>query len=85
MPSDAHLLAQYAEAIVLAERASAELHTGTDAKWLLLWEKSTRVMTALSMRLRLSPQARREQARAPRTLTWSERAGLERQTMGRPR
>jgi phage terminase small subunit len=77
-PADAYLLAQYAEAIVLAERASAELHKGADAKWLLIWEKATRAMTALSMRLRLSPQARREKARAPQPLDWSTRQGLER-------
>jgi hypothetical protein len=79
VPSDAPLLAQYVEAIVLAERSAAELERSPgDHKALVLWEKATRVMHALSMRLRLSPQARREKARAePRRLDWSTRYGLE--------
>jgi phage terminase small subunit len=80
-PADAYLLAQYTEAIVMAEEAATELHKDVDGKWLLLWEKATRTMVALSMRLRLSPQARREKAQTPRKLTWSERAGLERQAL----
>ena len=38
----------------------------------------TLVMVALSMRLRLSPQARREKARAqPRQVEWSESFGMQ--------
>jgi hypothetical protein len=81
VPSDVPLLAQYAEAITLAERSAAELQGSSgDPKALALWEKATRAMTALSMRLRLSPQARREKALAePRRLDWSTRFGIEQQ------
>jgi phage terminase small subunit len=70
--SDIPLLCQYAEAVVLAEQSAAELHASPNPQAMALWEKATRTMTALSMRLRLSPQARREKARAtPRQVTWS--------------
>jgi phage terminase small subunit len=76
-PSDMPLLEQYCEAIVLARRSAAELQAG-NSKALVTWEKANRVIQALSMRLRLSPQSRREKARAePRTLDWSTRYGLE--------
>jgi hypothetical protein len=56
---DLPLVCAYVRAISLEERAAAQLRkTPTDSKWLALWEKSTRVLTALSLRLRLSPQAR---------------------------
>ncbi len=76
LPSDAPLLAQYAEAVVLAERSARQLQGPVDAKALVLWEKANRVLVALSMRLRLSPQARREKAQAPRPIDWSTRYGL---------
>jgi phage terminase small subunit len=76
--SDVPLLAQYAEAIVLAEHSAAELRVSPTQQALALWEKATRVMVALSMRLRLSPQARREKARAqPRQVEWGNRFGME--------
>lgn len=76
--SDIGLLAQYCEAQVMAERAAAQLQTaGTpETKWLALWEKSTRTMSGLALRLRLSPQARREKAQAPRQFDWSTRFGM---------
>jgi hypothetical protein len=73
-PSDVPLLSQYAEAVALAEWAAAELQGPTDGKWLAVWEKATRVLTALSIRLRLSPQARRERAQV--RLDWSTKFGL---------
>jgi hypothetical protein len=76
--SDVPLLAQYAEAIVLTEHSAAELRVSPNPQALALWEKATRVMVALSMRLRLSPQARREKARAqPRQVEWSESFGMQ--------
>lgn len=63
--SDLPLLARYAEAIALAERAAKELRvsavtkTGKISPWLVVQEKCVRTITALSMRLRVSPQARR--------------------------
>jgi hypothetical protein len=61
--SDTALLCRYAEACVLAERAAQELRKGavTAGKvspWLVVQEKCVRSIVALSMRLRLSPQAR---------------------------
>jgi hypothetical protein len=76
--TDTPLLAQYAEAIVLAEQSAAELQTSPSQQALVTWEKSTRVMVALSMRLRLSPQSRIAKARAqPRQAVWGDRFGTE--------
>jgi len=45
---------------------------------LLLWEKATRTISGLALRLRHSPQARREKAKAPeKPLTWDDRFRLE--------
>jgi hypothetical protein len=56
-------LVQYCAASVLGERAMAELREapvieGKTSPWLAVFEKASRAMVALSMRLRLSPQAR---------------------------
>jgi phage terminase small subunit len=61
--SDLPLLCRYCEASILAERAAQQLREapvidGKPSPWLPLREKATREMIALSMRLRLSPQAR---------------------------
>jgi phage terminase small subunit len=56
---DLPLVCAYCRAIVLEQRAAAQLRkTPTDSKWLAVWEKAQRAMVALSLRLRLSPQAR---------------------------
>jgi P27 family predicted phage terminase small subunit len=66
MRSDAPLLARYCEAVVLARRAAAALTSegpviaGRTNPWLTVQEKAVRAMVSLSMRLRISPQARRE-------------------------
>ena len=72
--SDLPLLEQFAEATALARRAALELEKGDPpaVRWLSIWRDATRTMALLAMRLRLSPQARREKAKAPRTLTFSE-------------
>jgi phage terminase small subunit len=63
-PSDLPLLCRYVEAAVLAEQAAKELREhgavvdGKASAWLVVQEKSVRTLTALSLRLRLSPQAR---------------------------
>jgi phage terminase small subunit len=76
--TDVPLLAQYAEAIVLAEHSATELRVSPNPQALALWEKATRVMVAFSMRLRLSPQARREKARAqPRQQEWGDKFGAQ--------
>ena len=61
--SDLPLLCRYCEASVLAERAAQQLREapvvgGKPSPWLPVREKATRELVALSMRLRLSPQAR---------------------------
>lgn len=63
--SDLPLLRQYCAAVDLAEQAERALAanspvtaTGRASPWLTVQEKAHRAMTALSMRLRLSPQAR---------------------------
>jgi phage terminase small subunit len=62
-PSDMPLLVQYCAAVVLGERAAAELRQepvidGKASPWLVVFEKCSRATIALAMRLRLSPQAR---------------------------
>jgi hypothetical protein len=61
--SDLPLLLQYCAAAVLSERAMVELRLapivdGKPSAWLAVFEKANRAMLGLSMRLRLSPQAR---------------------------
>jgi hypothetical protein len=76
--SDAPLLAQYAAAIALAERA--EVHLSEDplsVRWMAVWREATRTMRDLALRLRLSPQARRERAKVSKPLTWSEQHRLQ--------
>lgn len=61
--SDLPLLCRYAEASVLAEQAAQELRQGAviggrPSPWITVQEKAVRALIALSMRLRVSPQAR---------------------------
>jgi hypothetical protein len=77
-PSDRTLLARYAVACVLAEGAEATLQADPEnAKALAVWEKATRAMAGLALRLRLGPQSRRERAKADRPLTFDERYRIE--------
>jgi hypothetical protein len=56
--SHLYLLAAYAEACALQEMAAVELQReDADANWLLKWEKATRAMTSLAMRLKICPQS----------------------------
>ena len=62
-PSDTTLLCRFVEADALAERAAKELRKhpvvkGRPSPWLAVQEKSVRALTALAIRLRLSPQGR---------------------------
>jgi phage terminase small subunit len=66
-PSDLPLLCCYVEAVDLAERAAKELRkhpvqNGKVNPWIVVQEKTVRTIVALSMRLRLSPQARHPNA-----------------------
>ena len=62
--SDLTLLCRYAEATVLAEQAALHLRqegpviAGRVSPWITVQEKAVRALVSLSMRLRLSPQAR---------------------------
>jgi hypothetical protein len=53
-PSDTPLLCAYCRAVALEARSARE----RDDKALARWERAIKAMVALSMRLRLSPQAR---------------------------
>jgi hypothetical protein len=70
--SDVPLIARYAEALTLAERAAKELRgeaavlNGKPNPWLHVQEKALRAIVALSMRLQLSPQSRRPHSSAPK-------------------
>jgi len=63
-PCDRPLLVRYVENVVLARRAAAALTregpvvAGRTNPWLIVGEKTDRALVALSMRLRISPQAR---------------------------
>jgi hypothetical protein len=63
-PSDMPLLCAYVHAC--AVEATLAKHIAKDEKALLRWEKACRVLTSLSMRLRLSPQSRTPTHTAPR-------------------
>ena len=62
--SDAPLLRRYCENVVLAQRAAKHLAAdgavvnGKCSAWLTVAEKADRALVSLSMRLRISPQAR---------------------------
>jgi phage terminase small subunit len=62
--SDAPLLVRYCQNVVLAGQAAAALTSegpvvaGRVNPWLVVAEKADRALVALSMRLRISPQAR---------------------------
>jgi phage terminase small subunit len=76
--SDLSLLVQYCEAVAMAERAVQELQRDdAPVRWLTLWEKATRTMTALSMRLRISPQSRAPNTPKREKLSWYEKMALE--------
>jgi hypothetical protein len=63
-PSDMPLLCAYVHAC--AVEATLAKYIAKDEKALLRWEKACRVLTSLSMRLRLSPQSRTPTHTAPR-------------------
>jgi phage terminase small subunit len=81
--SDLPLLTAYAQATaqheraVIALRREGEVVNGRPSPWIVVQEKAVRAMTALAMRLRLSPQARRERAQAPKRLDWMQRKLLQ--------
>jgi phage terminase small subunit len=82
--SDIPLLTSYCQTVALHEDAVAAIRRdgpvradGRASAWLTVMEKCQRAMVALSMRLRLSPQARREKAVAPRSLSWMDRKRIE--------
>jgi phage terminase small subunit len=62
--SDMPLLTQYCAAAILNDQAAQELRVAPvigglkPSPWLAVFEKTNRAVVALSMRLRLSPQAR---------------------------
>jgi Phage terminase, small subunit len=71
-PADGDLVEQYAQAIVLARQAYAELEAsgpvvdGKASPWLTVLEKTHRSSVALAARLRLSPQHRTDPKTAGR-------------------
>jgi len=77
--ADVGILAQFCEAQALAERAAQELQKESppNPRWLPAWKEGTKTMKDLALRLRLSPQSRREKAKVKRPLTWDENFRLE--------
>jgi len=79
--SDLSLLVQYCEAASLAERAMKEMQCdAAPERWLRAWEKAVRAMSALALRLRLSPQSRMPNnptRRPPERVSYYERQELE--------
>jgi phage terminase small subunit len=87
--SDAPLLASYAIAICQEKQAVAHLRKegcvvkGKPSPWIVVQEKSHRMMVALSLRLRLSPQGRgRNMVKPERPVNVYEQMILERQSNG---
>jgi phage terminase small subunit len=79
--SDLPLLVAYVQAVAQHDRAvqairrEGDVVNGKASPWIVVQEKAQRAMVALSMRLRLSPQARREKAQLPQPATWWETKG----------
>ena len=68
--SDLPLVVNYVRAIALEQRAAGELAKDpVNTRWLALWEKASRQMTASAARLRLSPQSRQSARAAGREPT----------------
>jgi hypothetical protein len=69
---DEHLIESFAQAVVLARKASAELSErgpvieGRTSPWIVVLEKQHRAISAISARLRLSPQHRADSRSAGR-------------------
>jgi phage terminase small subunit len=87
--SDEPLLIEYCTAVVQARRAAAMLRRdgdvtdkGRPSGWVTVQEKAQRSMISLSLRLRLSPQARREKVKTERPISWSERFSQREQEYG---
>jgi P27 family predicted phage terminase small subunit len=82
-PGDLPLLVSYCQAIAQHDRAvqairrEGDVVDGKPSPWITVQEKAQRAMVALSMRLRLSPQARREKAQLPRHPVWWETRGRQ--------
>jgi len=76
--ADVTLLGQYCEAAALAARSASALQAG-DTGQLAVWEKATRAMSGLALRLRLGPQARREKAKVPKSPDFATRFAWEQQ------
>jgi len=81
---DLPLLARYCEAAALGDLAAVELRKGAvidgnPSPWIVVQEKAVRAMVALSMRLRLSPQARQPHnaGRRPPPASYYERMALD--------
>jgi phage terminase small subunit len=81
--SDMPLLVAYCQAVgqhdraVQAIRREGDVVNGKANPWVVVLEKAQRAMVALSMRLRLSPQARREKAQLPHHPVWWENRGRQ--------
>jgi phage terminase small subunit len=78
------LLVAYCQAVCQHRRAVEALRAGgevtADGKpspWLKVAAHAVRTMMGLSMRLRISPQARREKARVPTHMDWTARRLLK--------
>ena len=66
-PSDQPILCAYVRAVGYERAAAAELAVKpNDTKLLAAWERATRALTALAMRVRLCPQARQHAKSAGR-------------------
>jgi len=78
--SDLPLLCTFCEAAAMSEHGARQIWAAENpqTRWLGHWEKAAKVMNALALRLRLSPQARmpNNPKRAP-SLSYYQRRELE--------
>jgi phage terminase small subunit len=84
-PADVPLLCRWAEATAMAEQAATELQArdmvtddGKVSPWFAIYERATKLITGLALRLRLGPQSRAPRAPKVRTppISAYERLGL---------
>ena len=83
--TDEPLITEYAVTVCQLERARLALREQGEVvgnkqnAWLAVQGQARKALATLTMRLRLSPQARRDRALVNRPLTWSEQFCLDRE------
>jgi len=77
--SDLSLLVRYCEASGLAEQAERQFQAESppNPRWLTTWEKASKIMKDMALRLRLSPQSRQPNTPKRENVSYYEQMDLE--------